>query len=72
MYKSVLQFFFSVFLIYLLLYCWCTAIFSSPLIQLVQLDSSLGYSWASQEHSQSCPEATFDMLCALGHCPAEQ
>uniref|UniRef100_A0A8C4RUC3 Uncharacterized protein n=1 Tax=Erpetoichthys calabaricus TaxID=27687 RepID=A0A8C4RUC3_ERPCA len=38
----------------------------SPITLYVQSDSSLGFGWATQEHSQSCPEATplISWLCA--------
>ncbi|XP_051558506.1 complex I assembly factor TIMMDC1, mitochondrial isoform X1 [Myxocyprinus asiaticus] len=43
----------------------------SGLSRDVRLGSSPGSGWATQGHSQSCPQATFALswLCAWGHCP---
>ena len=56
---------------------WIGSVSAQPFSDLsrdVQKDSSLGSSWATQGHSQSCPEATplKSWLCASVRCPAER
>ena len=56
---------------------WMGSIGAQPFSDLsrdIQSDSSLGSGWATQGHSQSCPEATLliSWLCAWGRCPAKR